>query len=108
MGFGVTANINEQPLIEPGCFEIVEDLGFVFRGNFFYRLDLDDDLIVANEIGFVGLLENFGFLGKPKFLLGNKRNPPLRQLLFQALQIHRLQKPAAHFFIDFKHGTRIA
>lgn len=80
------------------------NLGAVFVCDLLQRLDLDDNLLVANEVGLVFLFEGSAFVVQKQLGLRTIRYGTHRKLALQTILIHGLQKSATHFVIDLETG----
>jgi hypothetical protein len=54
---GVTSEIHEQPQFHSGRFQIVQELGFVFRRELFDSLHFDDNLPKTQKVCLIDLAQ---------------------------------------------------
>ena len=98
----MVAEIDEKAEAEFSRLQVIVKLGTMFVSENGKGLDLHDDLLEADEIGLVSLLEGpplvAEFQGDLR-LVGDSLEPEFNG---QALLIDRLQKPATFLFVDFE------
>ena len=94
--------VDEEPEAEAGRLQVVPDLGVVLTGQIAQGLQLDDDGLVTDEVGLVGLLQGTPLVADQEFPLGYERDSSLGELDFQALLVHGLQEPTSHVLVDLE------
>lgn len=90
------AEIDEQAHLEPGAFEIVDDLRPVLRRDCADGFQFNDDLTEADEVRNKPLLQTLTPIGQPKGMLRGKLNAVAIELSGQAFLVDRFQEAAAH------------
>src|SRR5579859_1539332 len=99
------AEVDQEPYAEAGCFQVVEHLGFLFPGQLIEGFQLDNDIVIADEVGDVLLFELVAFVSNRQSLLADKRNATVTQLNFQRLMIDGLQEPRAQLTMYRNRST---
>ena len=95
------AEIDQQPHVEPGSFEIVDHLSLVLRSQCLHSLDFDQHLSVDDQVG----LENANIFATEdhlKAFLFNGLETGLPQRKHQSLLIHALEDLAAKLVDDLE------
>ena len=77
-------------------FEIIKNLSAVLIADFFYCLNLNNDLPITNKIWAISLDQWFTFVNQQQFSLCLKRNLGSLKFPGQTFLINRLQKATAH------------
>jgi hypothetical protein len=54
---GIRVEIDQEPELEPGDLEVVQQLGPMLIGQRFGRFEFDDDFIKTKQVGGVGMLQ---------------------------------------------------
>ena len=91
--------IDEQPELKSGDFEIIDQLGPVFVSQTFGRLEFDDDLVEAQEIGRVGVFEEPAAIRERIIALSIERDLGHFQFDFQRVLINRFGESVALVFV---------
>jgi hypothetical protein len=85
--------------------QIIQYLGPMLGQQARDSLYFNDDLVVADEIRHIFLLESGAPIGQLKPLLLHKGNTPMSELQGQALLVHGFQKPRPHGRVYIKQST---
>ncbi len=85
-----------------GCFQIVQHLGFVFRGNHLDGFQFYNDLTKTDEVWLIRLQKRLLLVAEVQFWLSDDGYFPRGELLRQTLLINGLQKPTPHLPIHIK------
>ena len=94
--------IHEQAESVAGGVEIIEHLGTMLIRQRRHRLDLQDDLLEADEIRLESLTKRPAFVAQWQMRLRRERNALQTQLNFQTLLIDGLSEAATFLVIDLK------
>ena len=96
----IMTEVREQAQFAAGCAEIIQELRAVLIGQGRDGFDLEDDLVVANEVGCKRLNESAAAILQGLRCLRLKWNSLELKFDFQPLVINRLEKAAALIFVN--------
>lgn len=99
----VGAEVYEEAELTSGDAQVVENLTTMFVGKVIDGLQLEDDLIIAENIGNVGLLNGFALVEDRKLSFGFERDAARRELLFKTLLIDLFLPGVAHLAVNLEN-----
>ena len=88
-----------------GDAHVVEQLGFVVRGQLGDGFQFDNDPFLNEQVGLVDGLELVLFVDQAKFVLGPKRDAAQLQLDFEALLIDLFRHAVAKLVVNLERGS---
>ena len=98
----VVAEIDEEGELEAGGLEVILHLGTMGVRQLLHGFDLDDDFVVADEVGDVFAFELGAFVVELEARLRDGGHAAAAKLDFETLLINGLQKACPLVLIDFK------
>jgi hypothetical protein len=104
----IMPEIDKKSDLVPGGVEVVDDLGAVFVGQHGHSLEFQDDILEADEVGFVGLAKRTAFLFQAQRFLGDEGDAFQAKFNLHALLIYCLQKTAALLLVNLEASANDA
>src|SRR6266511_425315 len=98
----MVSEVDEEPQTVASRFQVVVDLRTVFVIQVRNGLDLDDDLLKADEVRLVRLLQPPLLVSEGQLSLRQKWNSPQSEFNLKAFLVDGLQKSAAHFVVHLE------